>query len=52
MLTGFSCSGYGGSPLIRMGEQHCRRTESTYSIVSLPRNKVSPYRSPQGEDQP
>ena len=35
-----------------MGEQHCRRTESTYSIVSPPRNKVSPYRSPQGEDQP
>jgi hypothetical protein len=29
-----------------MGEQHCRRTESTYSIVSLPQNKVSPLRSP------
>ena len=35
-----------------MGEQHCRRTENTYPIVSLPRNKVSPYRSLQREDQP
>ena len=31
-----------------MGEPRCRRTESTYSIKSRQRNRVSPYRSPQG----
>jgi len=35
-----------------MGKQRCRRIESTYPIVSPQRNRVSPYRSPQGEDQP
>ncbi len=48
MLTGFSCSGTECPLFSVMGEQHCRRTESTYSIVSLPQNKVSPLRSPRG----
>jgi hypothetical protein len=32
-----------------MGEPRCRRTESTYSIKSCQRNRVSPYRSPLGK---
>jgi len=28
-----------------MGKQRCRRIESTYPIVSLQRNRISPYRS-------
>src|SRR5208283_220136 len=35
-----------------MGTQHCRRKENTYTIPSFPRNRVSPYRSPQGEVKP
>ena len=35
-----------------MGIQHCRRIESTYTITSLQRNRVSPYRSPQGGVKP
>ena len=29
-----------------MGIQHCRRIESTYTTLSLQRNRVSPYRPP------
>ena len=32
-----------------MGEQRCRRIESTYPIRSSQRNRISPYRSPKGE---
>src|ERR1700674_435938 len=32
-----------------MGKQHCRRIEQTQPIASLQRNRVSPYRSSQGE---
>jgi len=32
-----------------MGKQRCRRIESTYPIVSLQRNRISPYRSSKGE---
>ena len=35
-----------------MGKQRCRRIESTYPIVSLQRNRISPYRSSNGKDQP
>jgi hypothetical protein len=35
-----------------MGTQLCRRRENTYTISSFPRNRVSPYRSPQGEVKP
>jgi hypothetical protein len=32
-----------------MDKQRCRRIESTYPIVSPQRNRLSPYRSTQGE---
>ena len=35
-----------------MGKQRCRRMESTYPIVSPQQNRISPYRSSKGEDQP
>jgi uncharacterized membrane-anchored protein len=35
-----------------MGIQHCRRIESTYTILSLQRNSVNPYRPPQGVVKP
>jgi hypothetical protein len=35
-----------------MGKQRCRRIESTYPIVSPQQNRISPYRSSKGKDQP
>ena len=32
-----------------MDKHRCRRIESTYAIVSCQRNRLSPYRSTQGE---
>ena len=54
MLGALIATGYGGSTLLRHGHTTlpAYREHLNYRVRSFQRNRVSPYRSLQGEDQP